>query len=129
MLWKAYFYIYTFLNIVGFLVLLPQLSTYNFATWEGLLETLFLILGTYVFVFKKKMFSKNVWKGLFIVILTIWLLQLTLYANAVPFLTPYLMFLKTSVSQSYGGVSVSVVISIPALYAIYKLGFSKNKRI
>jgi len=127
MLWKIYFYVYSFLSLAGLLYLLPQLPTFNLSSLETVIETIFLILGLYAFIYNKKnLLSHNVWKGIFYSILTIWIVQLIVYANAIPFITPYLAFLKTSFVQSYSEVALSVIISIPALFAIYKLGFTKK---
>lgn len=126
-MWKSYYYIYLILTVLGMFILLPQLSSLNFAGWESIIESILLVLGTYSFVYKRSMFSKKIWASTFIVLLIIWFLQLIFYANSFPTITPMLSFLKTSYPQNYGELAFSIFLSIPALVAIYKIGFNKNK--
>jgi len=123
--WKIYFWIYAVLSAIGLLVLLPQLSTFNFATYEGLLESILLVIGTYTFIYKKHIIP-NIWKIIFFLMLIVWAIQLIYYSNAIPSITPYLRFFETSISQGYGTVVFTMIISIPAIFAVYKLGFSKT---
>jgi hypothetical protein len=121
---KVYFWIYTILTVLGVLVYLPHLFTFNFATWEGLLESAALITGTYVYVYKKHVIT-NVWKPIFFLMLSVCIIQLLLYSNVIPSLTPYLKFLETSIEQDFGTLIITIILSLPAYYAIYRLAFQK----
>lgn len=114
MLWKIYFWVYLVLSIIGLFSLLPQLSLFNFASWEGLAESVLLVIGTYAFVYNKSIFPNAAWKVIFSLISLVWIAQLIYYSNAVPSIKPFFSFLANNPPQSYGMV------------AVYKLAFTKK---
>jgi len=125
MLWKIYFWIYTVLTVLGFLFLLPQLPIFNLMDYEGIIEGIFIILGLYSYIYKKKFLSKNNWRAIFYFIAIIWVIQLIAYANAIPLLTPYISIFKLNTISTYNEVIFGVFFSLPALYVIYKLSQEK----
>lgn len=125
-MWKAYYYIYLVLTILGLFTLLPKISSFNLATWESIVESIVLVLGTYSFIFKKYVFTNKVWRNIFIFISAIWTLQMIFYSNAFPAITPMIKFVESSYPQNYNDVALSIFLSIPALVAIHKIGFNKK---
>jgi hypothetical protein len=123
MFWKIYAWIYVVITAVGFLFLIPGIGSWNFASWEGVAESILLAIGVFVFAYKKQLFNKATWKFIFIAILLVWIVQIISYSTNVQFLT----FLKVNViEQGIGTVLLTIIVSIPALVAIYKIGFGKE---
>lgn len=126
MWWKIYFWLYLVLSIVGVILLLPQIPTFNFASWEGFVENIILIVGTYSFVYSKNIIISAIWKVIFILISLVWVAQVVYYSNAVSTIKPLLQFLENKPPQSFGLVAISILLSIPAMIAVYKLAFTKK---
>lgn len=123
MFWKIYAWIYVVITAVGFLFLIPTIGSWNFASWGGTIESILLAIGVFVFAYKKQLFNKAAWKFIFIAILLVWVADIIFYATNVQFLS----FLKVNaIEQGVGEVLFSIIVSIPALVAIYKLGFQKE---
>ena len=123
MFWKIYTWIYVVITAVGFLFLIPGIGSWNFASWEVIIESILLTIGVFVFTYKKQLFNKVAWKFIFIAILLVWVADIIFYvAN-----TQFLSFLNVNAFEhGVGEVLFSIVISIPALIAIYKIGFPKE---
>lgn len=123
MFWKIYAWIYVVITAVGSLFLIPTIGFWNFAVWEGVIEGLLLALGVFVFAYKKELFNKKAWKFIFIAILLFWVAGVVSYVTNVQFLN----FLKVNVIEhGIGTVLFAIVVSIPALIAIYRMGFRKD---
>ena len=126
MLWKIYFWIYSILTIIGLLVLIQYLVNFNLADWLSGLESILLVLGLYSYIFGKKIFSKKVWKIVFWVMLVFWiqtLLDIFVLSGMIEKLLP---FLKISIPISSAEAVMSIIISLPGLLAIYRLGYKKS---
>ena len=123
MFWKIYTWIYVVITAVGFLFLIPGIGSWNFASWEVIIESILLTIGVFVFTYKKQLFNKVAWKFIFIAILLVWVADIIFYVTNIQFLS----FLKVNAFEhGVGEVLFSIVISIPALIAIYKIGFPKE---
>ncbi|KKU04602.1 MAG: hypothetical protein UY61_C0038G0003 [Candidatus Adlerbacteria bacterium GW2011_GWC1_50_9] len=123
MFWKIYTVIYLLLIIVGTLFVVPSIGSWNFASWEGVIEGVLLAIGAFAFAYKKEWFNKETWKFIFIGILLVWIADIIFYTTNLQFLN----FLKpNAIEHGVGTVLFSIVISIPALIAIYKTGFPKE---
>ncbi len=126
MFWKIYAWIYIVIVAVGTLALVPTIGSWGFASWEGVIEGLLLAIGVFVFAYKKELFNKTAWKVIFIAILFFWVAGIISYTTNVQFLN----FLKVNVNalgeHGIGTVLFTIIISIPALLAIYKIGFRKE---
>ncbi len=123
MFWKIYAWIYVVITVVGFLFLIPAISSWNFASWEGIIEGILLAIGVFVFAYKKQMFNKAAWKFIFIAILLVWVADIIFYVANIQFLR----FLEVNAFEhGVGEVLFSIIVSIPALVAIYKLSFQKE---
>jgi len=123
MFWKIYAIIITLFTLVGSVVILPSIGSWRFAEWEGFIESILLVLGVLAFAYKKNLFNSQFWKVVFIAIILMWT------GEGLSYLTnsSYLDFFKITVVP-FGGAEIltSVILGIPALVAIYKLGFSKK---
>ena len=126
MFWKIYAWIYAVAIATGTLVMIPTMGSWDFASWEGVIEGLLLAIGAFVFAYKKKLFNETAWKVIFIAILFFWVAGIISYTTNVQFLN----FLKINVNvlgeHGIGTVLFTIIVSIPALIAIYKMGFGKN---
>ncbi len=123
MFWKIYTWIYVVLTAIGTLMVIPTVGSWNLASWEGMIESILLAVGVFVFVYKKPLFNKAVWKTIFIAILLVWIIQIFAYSTNIQFLS----FLKVNIIEHGIGFALfSMIIAIPALEAIYKLGFQKE---
>ena len=108
---------------MGFLFLIPGIGSWNFASWEVIIESILLTIGVFVFTYKKQLFNKVAWKFIFIAILLVWVADIIFYVTNIQFLS----FLNVNAFEhGVGEVLFSIVISIPALIAIYKMGFPKE---
>jgi heme/copper-type cytochrome/quinol oxidase subunit 4 len=126
--WKIYFWIYLVLTLLGLPQLLSLLPVLNFAAWEGVFENIVLVLGLYSFVFKTQVFSKKTWRMIFYIILVAWILQLIYNLHLSSAIDSYLNFVDVQVFGLFAFL-FSIIISIPALYSIYLLGFTSEKKI
>lgn len=122
MLWKIYFYIYLVLTLLSVVILLPSISSWKFSIYESVIESIFLLIGLYSYIFRKKLFSKKSWQYIFCGILIIWILDtIRSFTNL-----PILAFLDNYSDWNAQEVFFSIIISIPALVSIYRLGFPKK---
>ena len=122
--WKIYAIIYALLTIAGFFMVINTMASWNFGSWESMIESIILAIGTLIFSYGKVFLNNKVWKSIFIAILAIWI------ANAVShFLGLSDFILQANIKSDTTTFFVGIIISIPALISIYKLGFLKNKNI
>lgn len=122
MFWKIYAWIYISLTLLGTALLIPTYRSWNFASWEGVIEGILLASGVFIFVYKKDLLNREFWKYVFFIILVIWIADIIFYTTGFS----YLRFFETSIPQSAWEVLLSIFISIPALVAVYRLGFSRK---
>lgn len=123
MFWRIYALIYVVMSATALLFLIPAIGSWNFATWEGVTESVILSIGVFTFAYKKQLFNQAAWKFIFIAISLIWILDIIFYVTNIQFLS----FLKMNAYEaSMGDVLFSIIVSIPALVAIYKIGFRKE---
>ncbi|MEX0616754.1 MAG: hypothetical protein WD231_03020 [Candidatus Woykebacteria bacterium] len=122
MFWKIYAWIYVLVILAGSLLLVPTIGSWNLASWEGAIESILLAIGVFVFAYKKELFNRKIWKFIFIIILAIWIGDIVFYTTKLS----YLGFLETSIPASTSEALFSILFSVPALVAIYKMGFTKK---
>lgn len=126
MWWKIYFWFFTVFTIIGLFSLL-QYSPLAIGDIVVVILNIVLIVGLYAFVFKKYIFSPRIWKIIFWIII-IFLVEtfLELYVLPKDFVNNYLSFLKSNMPFSESDALLGWLISLPILYAIYKLS-TKDK--
>lgn len=120
MWWKIYFWIIVVLTVIGVFIELPKFTSWNFADWEGQVESVILSLSLYAYIYKKNIFSKDIWKYVFVTILVVWAAQTIYYATKLP----ALKFLEFSTPITLEIGVISMILATPALVIIYRLGFS-----
>ena len=81
MFWKIYTWIYVVITAVGFLFLIPGIGSWNFASWEVIIESILLTIGVFVFTYKKQLFNRAAWKFIFIATSLVWIAQIIFYAT------------------------------------------------
>ncbi len=119
MKWKIYFWIYLLISLGGLILVIPHLFEPSFELYEGTIENIILVLGTWSYAYNKNIFHSAIWKYAFTIILIIWLLQLFVAVTGIEFL----FFTKSNFLS--GQIIFSIAISVPALIAIYRLGKGK----
>lgn len=124
MFWKIYFWFIAVLLVLFFgdIFFVGFSADYNLADYEGILEGVVIFLALLSYVFKKNIFNTNVWKVVFIWLIVVWVVQLLVYSGSLQ--------LDIVVSRAhegtFGSVLSSVILGIPALVAMYRLGFKNN---
>ena len=122
MIWKIYFW-FLLISLVGsVLSMIPHFLNFNPSDIEGVVEGVIYVLALNAYIWKGVKFPARVWATLFIAIVSIVTLQILSYAGVLPF-----AFLQTTAYEASLPLALaSVVISIPALYVMYKMGFEKK---
>lgn len=122
MWWKIYFWIYLILNVIGVFALL-QYAPFGIVDVIGISLSIILQLAAYAYVFKKNVLKINHWKILFLIVLFLFVEEmLELFVLPKDFVVNFAPFLKSNILANPGERLFSWLISLPAVYAIYKLG-------
>lgn len=126
---KVYFWIYLALIVLG----LFSLIGYAPLTITDLISTIlniFILLAIYAYVFKKNLFARIYWQIIFwITSISFSLTLLEIYILPEGYLDKVFPFLKTSIPITGGAALFSILLSLPAVYCLYKLSYSsKNKK-
>jgi len=129
MWWKIYFWVILVLTVVGMFGLL-QNAPLAFIDVIDLVWSIFLLIGIYAYVYKKKIFSADAWKGIFYIsILFLIISFLDLYILPKGFMEDTLPFLKSNIpSDDSNSILFAWVLLLPAVYVVYQLGFNKSKK-
>lgn len=124
MFWKIYFWFLLIIFIIGVVSLLSTgtMTLDTFADYEGLIESIALLLAAFGYAFRKKIFPADLWKLLFVVILVIWVFQTLIYSGALTGMS----FLEASGGYTLNEVLITLIISVPAMVAMYRLGFKRT---
>ena len=121
MLWKLYAWVYVVMTFIGFVLLVPLLASWDFTSWEGAVETVVLAIGALSYSYHRSIFTKRIWQIIFAIIILIWTVDVVYYT-----LSPsYLSFLGSGIAMKKSEVFLTMFLSIPALIAVYKLGFAR----
>ncbi len=131
--WRLYFWG----AITGFAVSLPNLGTtvnWAISTWLLIATEIFALIGLYAFAFKRKVFSNKFWRAFFWTILIIWNLPIIYSLSPLKYQFPLPEFLSNYlvVDTEFLTIpalvilAVGLVLSIPILYALYKVGYAKK---
>lgn len=117
---KVYFWILLVLSVLGLFSLVANINAFSLGDWLGIAINLILILAVYSVVYKKEVFSKQVWK------IIAWIMVV----NAIIELDPtgtcdriFTFIAPKITSTSYTGTIVQFILASPALYSLYKLSF------
>lgn len=125
MLWKIYFWAYLVINVFGIFALL-KFSPLGLIDIIGVLLSVVLFLGLYSYVFKKKILDGKTWKILFWVVIFLLAEEiLEIYVLPKDFLQNAFPILKSSLPIDKGESLFSWLISVPAVYSMYKLSSQK----
>lgn len=121
MLWKLYFWIFTILSIIGLFALLPN-APFGIVDFIGLVLNFVLILAMYAYVYQKTFLSKKQWKIIFWLMIFFLVEELAeLYFLPKDFVANLFPFLKSTITFNPGERLFSWLISLPGVYAAYKL--------
>ncbi len=101
----------------------------NLADLRGLIESILVIIGIYSFTFQKSFFPSKNWFIIFWYLVVVWSLDLIYYSLGINFGPLEAIFKLTIVSggttEMILAVAFSILLSLPGLFAIYKLSSKK----
>ena len=122
MWWKIYFWIYLIISVISVFALL-EYAPFGLADILGLLLNIVVLLAIYAYVFKKNVLQAGHWKILFWIVIFFFVEEmLELFVLPKDFVANLIPFLKSNVPLSTGERLFSWLVSLPGVYAIYKLG-------
>ncbi len=128
MWWKFYFWFYIVLTIVSLLWFYGLTETVTLGDLLSIMISVLAAIGLYGYVFNKKTFPSKLWKIIF------WVLILGLVYGILSFTAlkdtislPEILY-TTLPEISFGGYLFGTLITLPAYFAIYKLGQGKTLR-
>lgn len=121
--WKIYFWVFVPLIILTDLFSFTELSRWEGGNWSGKVEDLLLILGLYSYVFAKKLFSANIWKLIFWLLIGVWVLDTIYYNVHVGLVSQFLSFRARTDNPSLVEQLIGFALSVPMIYALYQIGF------
>lgn len=127
MWWKVYFWVLLTLFIVSLFSYL-QYAPLKFWDLESMGEGALVSLGAYSFTYRKRFFSEKFWKAAFWYLGIVWGLQVIDVYFLNMEIEKSIPALQTSSQLSSEGILFSVLLGLPALYAIYQLGYAKSKK-
>jgi len=117
MWWKIYFWIILILTVISLLVL-PQYFPLGPYDIISVLISVILLLGTYTFVCRKKILQKY-WKPIYWILVFFFIEELLeIYIFPKDLVTN---LLQSNIPLNPTERVLSLLLSLPALYAIYKL--------
>jgi hypothetical protein len=119
MVWKIYAWIYAILMLLAPIDLVPSIGSWNFPAGVGVMEGILLAIGVLLYSYKRRLPNKEFWGCIFVLISIIVVLDVISIFRPLSFLE-----MSTSISKSYA--LLTMLFSIPALIAIYRLGFTKQ---
>lgn len=120
MAWKIYFWAYFAIFVFGLIGLIFQISKLSLGDWVSYINSVVVLFGAYVYIFKKT--NYYTWKKLFLANLILFaILVIDYYLFSENLLGSILPSLKSSLEVSQGAVLFGIITSIPAIYANFKL--------
>lgn len=122
LLWKIYFGIMVFLTVFSGYFQLSITQNYNIFDLINLVANIVLLVGTYSYIFKKKITEVKKWKWIFKGLVV--LIAINLLHQIMP--SSYLgdfSLLNGSLLTNIFVYLLILVFYIPLYYAVYKLGF------
>jgi len=126
MFWKIFFWVIVVLTLIGMISIANQ-TPLVFADVLGLILNIILMIGLYVFAYHKKIFTPQIWKIIFWIVIIFFVEAiLEIYILPKEFINTYLSFIQSKLSPSPAETVFTWVISLPMIYAIYKLAFARK---
>jgi hypothetical protein len=126
-MWKAYFFIYTPLFVLGTLVLLFKEEATGLLLVPDLIATIIFCVGMYSFAFKKKLAERIFWKRFWWISLGITLIEIISNYTTNSFIRA-LYSSHTHDGSSLWSVTLGYLFAVPMFYMIYSLAFKKLKK-
>jgi len=125
MLWKLYFWILSVLVAIGLFAGVVLTNSYNAFDWVGLIISILSLFGLFTFVYKKPIFTAQVWKVIFWISIVLDAYYLFYESTPVKDFVPN--FLRPNVSSSNAiETLIGVVLELPILYALYQLTYNQQ---
>jgi len=115
--WKIYFFILTFLSVIGTLSILPAPKA-GIAEYISLLLLIIATTGLYGFVFVKPIYKQQFWFKLFI--------TYVLYTITYNFITDVDLRMGMNDMEYYITTAIGFLISLPAYIGLYAYSKSNN---
>lgn len=105
-------------------MIFPLIPTLNFGSWIGLVENIVFLIGVYSYVYNKKIFVPVFWKWAFIFSIVTTLLQIIVVT--IPSTSNVIGFMNQNVSEDVSAFWITIILTIPTLIAVYRLGSGKS---
>jgi hypothetical protein len=142
MWWKIYFWFYLVYEILSILGLIFLIRDGTARVGDVVLNLTYIVVSTiavYIYVFRRglktkysnkllkffselEVFNPYFWRQSFFILIMIWLIYISSLIPPLNFISKSLQLMDVSVIE----VLVGLIFDIPALVAIYKLGFKKS---
>ena|SRR3989344_1944924 len=126
MWWKIYFWIFLILSIIGLIFFFGQLKTWSFADWFEVITSIIALIGVYAYVYKKKILSSQFWIIFFWIIIVNWLSGVVYAFTPLEEAFPLPDWLTSKTVTNEMEMLLTILLSSPVAYAIYKLGQKKS---
>ena len=123
--WKIYFGIYALLTVVGTIALLASLGRFTWVDYISIVCNYLLVIGLYSYTFKKRIFTPDTWRYLFIINVLFYLLSLIQMYGPTPIASMINSYLPSSIEADPSTQIFVLLFTIPSLYAIYSLQSSQ----
>lgn len=124
--WKIYFWAFLVLSIIGSFALFQYLP-FGLVDVLAILLNIILLLTLYSYILEKKVLSVNNWKILLwvmVVLLIEELVELFIFPDLLSKVFP---LLDSNIPSTTENRLLGVLISLPAIYAAYKLSLKSSK--
>lgn len=136
---KIYFYVYTFLSILGIFSLTSLFfETLNYFDYVWLvlsiIITIISIIALYGYVFNKQLLTKKIWQLLLIVVIIAFIDDLfsVLFqgfsSGIIGYLSNYKLSQQVSSIFTFDSKVLGLLLQIPIVYALFKLFTSKAEK-
>lgn len=125
MWWKIYFWIFAILSILGLFTYL-QFIPWNLGSWFEVITSLLAVLGSFAYIYQKKIFSPMFWKLFFWLVIINWVLALVYELTTLKTMFELPQLLQSQHEISPVGIVFGIILASPAIYAVYQLGQGKT---
>lgn len=128
MWWKAYFWIMLILSVVGIVWLYGELNIWTVADWIEIVSTVIALVGLYAYIYQKTILTAKFWKVFFWLVILNWTLAIIHAFTPLKEILILPDWLSSRFTTNGVDMLVGIVLSLPMVYAAYKLGYSKIKK-
>ncbi len=125
--WKIYFWFYAVVIVFSTLLILGEAAKASLGDWISSVNNWILFAGLYIYVFKKKgLMTKNIIRLILVnlILLALFMIDYLVFSENIA--ASILPSLKSTLGLDYTSVIIGILISLPMIYANFKLLASKK---